>query len=85
MNQSLACKQGHPWTDATTYIRKNGTRVCQACVNVRSLKWLKDRYRSDPEWREKMKRLSRDRYYRNRAPNGKASKCHTGTKSPQST
>lgn len=71
------CHNGHSMSEGNLAKNGSGRVICKQCVNARSLRWMTNRYRNDPEWREKMKRLSRDRYYRNRAPNGKASKCNT--------
>lgn len=30
------CLRGHPFDEANTYIRKNGTRMCKACIGHRT-------------------------------------------------
>jgi hypothetical protein len=34
--RQTACINGHPFTDANTYIRTNGTRCCRRCRNYRA-------------------------------------------------
>ena len=29
------CRRGHPWSEATTYWRRTGTRMCRACRAIR--------------------------------------------------
>lgn len=36
--QKTHCKRGHEFTEANTYIRKNGTRLCRTCHNDRRRK-----------------------------------------------
>lgn len=61
------CKNGHPWTEATTRTSTNRygqtRRICSICRNAYVNKALTLRYRNDPEWREAQKLKSRLRYH----------------------
>jgi hypothetical protein len=37
----IYCKNGHEFTEENTYYRKEGTRSCRICINLRSAKYRK--------------------------------------------
>jgi hypothetical protein len=47
--RSHACKAGHPWTEATIYVRSNGTKTCRVCAAARARRYWHDRAVDAPE------------------------------------
>lgn len=40
------CRNGHPWTKRTLYLRPDGQRECLACRNERAFRWRRDSRKS---------------------------------------
>lgn len=66
------CANGHPWTPETTAHAADGHRLCRICRREQGkrsrekhgARWLakaRERYRNDPEYREKLREYARTR------------------------
>lgn len=54
------CKQGHPLTPETIYLKPSGGRQCRICVIKRKTQQHKDKLANDPEYREKRRQYDRE-------------------------
>lgn len=47
------CKRGHEFTPENTFMGEHGERNCRTCMRDQRRRWARERYDTDPEWRER--------------------------------